>query len=94
MKHEDRTFTDIVELDGEDFSGCTFDNCLLIYRGGAPPAINGCSFNSFTFEFRDHAANTVAFLRAMANPNSGLQKIIRDTFPGLSAHWLVEARPE
>ncbi len=86
MKHENKTFTGTVELDDNEFIGCTFENCTLVYSGGKPPLITGGQFRGCKFEFRGHAADTVAFLQAMASPNSGMQGVIRDTFPALSAH--------
>ena len=86
MKHENKTFADTIDLDGNEFIGCSFDKCTLIYSGGKPPLINDCSFNNVRFKFRGPAKNTVAFLKAMASPDSGLQKVIRDTFPALGAH--------
>lgn len=86
MKYENETFTNEVELDGNEFIGCVFENCTVVYSGGKQPLITRCSFNNFTFEFRGCADNTVTFLRSMASPSSGLQSIVRETFPGLSAH--------
>ncbi len=86
MTHEGKIFADAVKLDGNEFIDCTFENCTLVYSGGLPPLITRCDFKSFTFEFRGHAANTVAFLQAMASPKSGFQSVIRKTFPALHAH--------
>ena len=86
MEYRDETFTGEVELDGNEFYNCTFSGgATLIYRGDTPPRLNGCKFKSFKFEFQGTAANTVGFLKAMASPNSGLQSVVRDTFPGLTA---------
>ena len=86
MKHQNETFTGEVELDDNEFENCTFSGASLIYRGGAPPSLNGCNFTNVRFNFQGSAANTVAFLKAMSAPNSGLQSVIRDTFPGLTTH--------
>ncbi|MCH9053057.1 MAG: hypothetical protein IIA72_18680 [Proteobacteria bacterium] len=86
MKYRDDTFTGEVELDGNEFDNCKFSGASLIYRGGTPPSLNGCHFTNIRFEFQGAAANTVAFLQAMAAPNSGLQNVVRDTFPGLTVH--------
>ncbi len=86
MMYQNETFTGEVDLDRNDFDTCTFSEALLIYSGGTPPSLNGCNFTNVKFEFRGAASNTVAFLQAMASPNSGLQGIVRDTFAGLMAH--------
>ena len=75
-----------VALDGNNFKGCTFANCELVYSGGIPPALSGCHFTNFNMRFEGAAGNTVGFLKAMAAPSSGLQRVIRDTFRPLSAH--------
>ncbi len=75
-----------VSLDDNKFFDCTFDGCVLFYEGGQIPSLVACNLVNFKFEFRGPADNTVAFLKAMASPDSGLQSVIRDTFPALSAH--------
>jgi hypothetical protein len=75
-----------VALDGNSFKGCTFDSCELVFSGGIPPALSGCSFRNTSMRFEGTAGNTIAFLKAMATPSSGLQRVIRDTFRALSAH--------
>ena len=86
MLYQNETFSGEVELDSNDFDTCTFSEALLIYSGGTPPILNECSFTDTKFQFRGAARNTVALLKGMSAPNSGLQNIVRDTFPGLMAH--------
>jgi hypothetical protein len=82
MKYQKTSFTNsTVPLDGNEFVNCLFDNCELIYQGGIPPQLSDNSFNNFKIVFRGPAANTIAFVKAMAAPDSGMQKIVRDTFP-------------
>ena len=86
MKHSSKTFTGTVELDGNEYTGCTFNKCLLVYSGGAVPSLTDSDLIGVRFEFREAAANTVALMKLMAAPNSGLQHVIRDTFPSLRLH--------
>jgi hypothetical protein len=72
------------ELDGLTFEECTFEGCTLVYKGGPPPALKRCDFNNTGFRFEGAAANTIAFLQAMSAPTSGLQVVVRDTFPILN----------
>ena len=83
MKYEGETFTSEVELDGNEFNNCTFRGNVLIYRGGQPPSLRNCSFEDPEFRFLDAAGNTIAFLQAMARADSGLQSVVRDTFPAI-----------
>ena len=86
MKHVDKTFSGgEVEIDGEVFENCNFENCSLVYSGGATPQFTGCGFGELRVEFRGSANNTVNLLQAMASPNSGFQEAIRNTFPALGA---------
>jgi hypothetical protein len=72
-----------VSLDGQMFKDCTFEGCTLVYSGGPPPSLSGCNLGDSKIKFTDAAERTLAFLKEMARPGSGLQKIIFDTFPFL-----------
>ena len=66
MKYEKQTFTNTdVDLDNNEFINCGFENCNLIYRGGKPPNITGCSFGEFGITFADAAANTLNFFAVL-----------------------------
>ncbi len=87
MKYENETFTgSSVDLDGNEFIGCSFEKCTIVYSGGKPPLIGRCTFSDQRFEFRGAAANTVEFLKAMTAPDSGMKDLVRHTFPELYAH--------
>jgi hypothetical protein len=84
LKYEGKPFQrERVVLDGNEYDKCTFDLCELVYSGGPPPSFSNCSFTNFRIVFDGPAASTVAFLKAMSMPNSGMQSIVRDTFPDL-----------
>jgi hypothetical protein len=86
-KFEDHSFgKETVTLDGNIFIRCSFTGSVLSYSGGPPPALDSCEFSDCSFAFAGMADNTVAFLKAMASPHSGLQRIIRATFPSLTAN--------
>jgi hypothetical protein len=82
----DRTITGRVLLDGGSFDRCRFRRATLIYCGGAPPKIEGCSFEGVTFEFDGAAARTLALLKAMAAPSSGLRDVFKASFPAMFGH--------
>jgi hypothetical protein len=50
-----------VELDGQTFRDCTFDTCVLIYRGGQPPEISNCLFPKCEWRLEDAADRTLDF---------------------------------
>ena len=60
------TFENItVELDGNHYELCTFQNCEIIYKGMLPFNLIGCTFNGCKWKFDGPAANTVNFLKMM-----------------------------
>jgi hypothetical protein len=72
-----------VALDGNTYTDCFFTNCNLTYSGGALPSISGCHFEHCRFELVGAAANTLALLKAMTSPTSGMQTLVRETFRAL-----------
>ena len=86
-KHVHGRFTDSqIQLDGKRFSDCSFTRCSLVYSGGVVPTIASCQFDTCRFELVGAAANTVALLKAMASPRSGMQELVRDVFRPPALH--------
>ena len=52
-----------VTVDGNTFKGCRFEDCTLIYRGGAFTFRDGCSFGVIVHRFEDCAHNTATYMR-------------------------------
>jgi hypothetical protein len=86
VEHVGLTFTGPISVDGNRYINCIFERCVVTYGGGVPPSFSGCSFHDSKLSFVGAAANTLLFLKAMAAPNSGLQRVIHETFPGFSGH--------
>jgi hypothetical protein len=84
-EHVGETFSGPVEVDGNRYRNCVFEGCVMIYGGGAPPSFSGCHFRNSRLSFVGAAANTLAFLKAMDSPSSGLQRVVRETFRGFTA---------
>lgn len=82
----DQDLTGRVLLDGATFDHCRFHKAALIYIGGTPPTLVNCSFREVSFEFAGAAGRTVAFLKGMAAPSSGLSSVFKATFPRLFGH--------
>lgn len=74
---------EVVDLDGVEFFQCQFRGTTLRYSGGEVPRIKGCSFSGARFAMDGAAARTLALLKAIASPGSGLQDVVRETFGGL-----------
>ena len=82
MNHRGQTFTNQrVELDGHEFVSCVFNSCELVYAGGQPPVLDGCSFDRPRFMFTLAARNTLAFMRGMYA--EGFQTIIDRTIDAI-----------
>jgi hypothetical protein len=84
MERSGETFCGAILVDGNRYQDCTFERCVLTYGGGVPPSFSNCRFNNSTLTFVGAAANTLAFLKAMDAPRSGLQRVVRETFRGFS----------
>ena len=68
-----------VALDGEQFSGCEFRDCRLVFRGGEPPRFEDCTFEGCDWRFEDAAANTLAHLKGVgaAGGKAPVQALIK-----------------
>lgn len=85
MKHQDKTFRDeTVDVDGVEFSNCTFERCRVRYSGGALPVLAGCRFGGCQFVFAREAENTLNFIRALYH--SGMPEVVESTFADLRAN--------
>ena len=69
-----RTFDggEMVETDGRAFTDCTFNSAVLVYRGGAHPFFERCTFGQdVSWRFRGPGLLTVQFLQRIANDAGG-----------------------
>src|SRR5687767_12151499 len=73
--------TSEVEVDGNTYQGCSFKNCMFVYRGGPPPRFSHCSFDNPNFRFADAAANTLDFMTALFH--SPFRKNMEQTFKNI-----------
>ena len=85
-QHVGLIFTGSILVDGNRYMNCTFERCVITYSGGVPPSFSGCQFKDSRLSFAGAAANTLAFLIAMDSPDSGLQRVVRETFRGFTGH--------
>lgn len=66
MEYSNKSFKDQdVNLDGNQYLGCSFQGCKLMYYGGPIPHFDGCKFDGGTFMFEKGAGNAVEFLREL-----------------------------
>ena len=66
MKSVDKTFRqESIEIDGNSYTNCTFEECTLEYSGGVVPSFQDCVLVKTEFLFSHQAGNTLHFLRHM-----------------------------
>ena len=75
-----------IRLDGNNFEGCTFDRCHLVFSGTGEIGISGCKFNACKWTFEGAAATTLKFLSSLYTgfgPDG--EKLVEDTFNNIRA---------
>ena len=72
MEYMRRTMTGEVDLDGNTFVHCTFENAVLVYSGGKQPQFLGCDLRDCTIRFSGPAERTVRLLKAFGT--TGLRR--------------------
>ena len=66
MRFVDSTFIQqTILLDGSQFSGCTFQQCILLFRGQGPVGLDRCQFIHVQWKFEGPAELTLALLAGL-----------------------------
>lgn len=73
-----------VNLNGNRFEGCTFNECELIFNGVGPVGLANCIFNNCKWTFQGPAADTVAFMKALYAMGGGGKELILATFKNIA----------
>ena len=82
MDYKDQTFENTtVELDGNTFENCDFDNVVFHFSGGDLNMEN-CNINRFSFQFGGHLANGLFALYQLFGTEGMLQILRGFTEPG------------
>jgi hypothetical protein len=83
MEFRDKDFNgEEVTLDDNTFTGCTFRNCTVIYRGSSKLHVSGNRFlENVKWKLDGPAAATVQFLAAVYNGmGEGGRDLVENTF--------------
>lgn len=96
MLHEDETFVqERIQLGGNQFRNCTFQECRLVYDGSAGVRIEDCDFDETRVELVEQAGNTLSFLQ---NVYHGLgedgQKVVENFFHHVRQGQIGQPDPE
>jgi hypothetical protein len=69
-----------IELSGNAYHGCRFENCELVYRGDRSPTFQDNEFIDSVFVFTDAAIRTIYFLSNMYHAGAGGREVVDNTF--------------
>lgn len=62
-RYEKQSFTNQeVILDGNQYIGCVFNRCVLVFSGGGLPTLERCTFNSTRIQLDGAAQETLSYL--------------------------------
>lgn len=83
-----KTFgAEIIELDGKEFTGCTFEGSILKFRGTGPVRLNHDSFGDVRWVMDKPASEAFSILGAMyASGMPEMQKIVDQTFENIKSN--------
>jgi hypothetical protein len=80
-KIENRTYSkEAVNLDGNEFVNCTFNDCTLVYRGGPLPRFAGNSIERCVWNFSDAAELTLRFIAGLYQAGEGGKDVVEKIF--------------
>lgn len=84
-RYENETFKNQgIQLDGNQYIQCMFQNCTLQFGGLLAPKIIDCKFFECSWSFTDAAARTLEFLKALYHGAAeGGKELIERTFENI-----------
>lgn len=82
MRFENSSFSGgQVEIDGNHFVRCQFENTTLVFKGLSPIKMEYCEFHNVAWKFEGPAANTLSFLRAIYHGSGEFgRRLVENTF--------------
>jgi hypothetical protein len=82
---ENKSFhKETIVVDGNEYTGCQFQECALVYQGGTVPRFSSNKFESCHWIFDAAAARTVAFMQSLHA--GGFESVIEQTLQGIRTH--------
>ncbi len=77
-----------VELHGNFYHDCTFENCELVYDGDRSPTFGDNRYIDSVFVFTGAATRTLYFLANIYHAGEGGRQVIENTFAEIRGHEL------
>lgn len=66
-------------IDGNEYLGCKFENCTIVFCGAAPVVLDACTFEGCQWTFDGPAARTAQFMAALYQMGGSAQALIQRT---------------
>lgn len=83
MIAENETFTEKkIQLDGSNFSRCTFNRCTLVFSGLMPANLDDCKFFDCTWAMAGSALSALQFLQGLYTIDGGAE-VVEKTFDNI-----------
>ena len=82
-----------IVIDGNEYVGCKFENCTIVYCGAAPVTLDGCGFDACQWAFDGPAARTAQFMASLYQMGGNAQQLIQRTLTGIAAPQAPAAAP-
>ncbi len=94
MNFKDQTYNNVeIEIDGNHYENCTFNNCRLIYRGGALPIMANCKQIGGGYDFDDAALRTIDLMNQLYNAGTQGREMIERTIKAIRGPRQVQQGP-
>lgn len=89
MNHQDETFRQQrVDLHGNAFHNCTFEDCELVFDGDRPPTFKDNRFIDSVFLFTGAATRTLYLLSNIYHAGAGGKEVIERAFADIRENRL------
>lgn len=88
--HKNRFVDSTLEMDGNEYIGCIFDRCTLVYRGGSSIRLVNNTFVDSEFLFDGPAANTLNLLHTFIGQGGHLREVVLSAL-GVSKIQVINA---
>ena len=68
----------VVHIDGNQYFGCTFTNCQMVYSGGELPVMDSNTFDGGNWGLDGSAVRTITYLRNLYF--GGMRPLVENLF--------------